>query len=59
MDILKKLILIEADKLDKLRKFKYEITYTNEYYLNMILYLLNDVNNWKIFTKIEGYGFNL
>ena len=59
MDILKKLILIEADKLDKLRKFEYEITYTNEYYLDMILYLLNDVNNWKFLTKIEGYGFNL
>jgi hypothetical protein len=36
-----------------------KLTYTNEYYLNMILYLLNDVNNWKLLTKIEGYGFNL
>ena len=32
--------------------------YTNEYYLNMILYFLNDVNNWKFFKNIEGYGFN-
>ena len=39
MDELKKLILIETDKLDKLIKFEYEIIYTNEYYLNMILYL--------------------
>ena len=52
MDELKKLILIEANNLDKLRKFEYEIMYTNEYYLNMILYLLNDIIVFKQFNWI-------
>ena len=46
MEILIKLILEETYKLDKKRKFEYYITYSNEYYLTMILYMLNDVNSW-------------
>jgi hypothetical protein len=45
MEKLKKLILIETDEINKLKKNKYNVLYTDEYYLKMILYILNDINN--------------
>jgi hypothetical protein len=56
MEKLKELILIEADKLDKLRKRVYNVLYINKYYLNMLMYMLNDINNWSFLKQIDGYG---
>jgi len=36
-------------------KYKNKIKYTNEYYLNMIFYMLNDVNNWKFLSELKMY----
>ena len=59
MEKLKELILIEADEINKLKKNKYNVLYTDEYYLKMILYILNDVNNWSFLKNVEGYGNNI
>jgi hypothetical protein len=42
---LKKIILEEIKILDNKRKDYYKVTYSNKYYLNMMLYLLKDLNN--------------
>jgi hypothetical protein len=59
MEKLKELILIEADKIDKFRKRDYNVLYSNKYYLNMMMYMLNDINNWKCLKQIDGYGNNI
>jgi len=59
MEEVKKYILEEIEILDKKRKVHYKIKYSNEYYLNMMMYLLNDVNNWTFLKKVEGYGENI
>lgn len=46
MEIVKKYILEEIDILDKNRKIHYKVKYSNKYYLDMMMYLLNDINNW-------------
>lgn len=56
MEIVKKYILEEIDILDKNRKTHYKVKYSNKYYLNMMMYLLNDINNWSFLKNIQGYG---
>lgn len=58
MEKIKKLILEEIDILDKKRKKHYTVKYSNKYYLDMMLYLLNDINNWSFLKNIQGYGEN-
>lgn len=59
MEQIKKYILNEIDSLDKKRKPHYKVKYTNEYYLDMMMHLLNDINNWKFLKNVKGYGENL
>ena len=56
MEIVKKYILEEIDILDKNRKIHYKVKYSNKYYLDMMMYLLNDINNWSFLKNIQGYG---
>jgi hypothetical protein len=58
MNILNELILKEVDKLNKLKKHEYKVIYSDKYYLKMIMYLLNDINNWSFLKNIKGYGNN-
>ena len=51
-----KYILEEIDILDKNRKIHYKVKYSNKYYLDMMMYLLNDINNWSFLKNIQGYG---
>jgi len=46
--------LIEINKLNKSRHPKYnnKIKYSDEYYLIMIYYMLNDVNNWNFLSNL-------
>ena len=59
MEEIKKLILEEIDILDKKRKKHYKVKYSNKYYLDMMIYLLNDINNWSFLKNIQGYGEHL
>ena len=36
-------------------KYKLKVKYSNEYYLTMIFYMLNDVNNWKFLSNLKNY----
>ena len=56
MEFVKNYILKELEILDSKRKRIYDVKYTNEYYINMMMYLFNDVNNWKFLKNIDGYG---
>ena len=43
MDEIKKYILKEIEILDNNKTKKYKIKYSNEYYVNMMMFLLKDV----------------
>lgn len=45
----------EINNVTKQVHIKYKTKYTNEYYLNMIFYMLNDVNNWKFLSELKMY----
>jgi hypothetical protein len=49
--------LIEINKINKSRHHKYykKIKYSDEYYLTMIYYMLNDVNNWNFLSNLKLY----
>ena len=49
--------LTEINKINKLRHPKYnqKIKYSDEYYLTMIYYMLNDVNNWNFLSNLKLY----
>ncbi len=50
------LCLIEIDKLNiNIDKNRYKSKYTNEYYLNFIFYILNDINKWSFTTKLKEW----
>jgi len=46
MEDIKKYILKEIDILNIKKTKKYNIKYSNKYYVDMMMHLLNDVNNW-------------
>lgn len=51
------LCLIEINKLNvNIDKNRYKSKYTNEYYLNFIFYMLNDINKWSFITKLKEYN---
>jgi hypothetical protein len=56
--IIKNLILNEVNKLDTKRHSKYKVKYTNEYYINMMMFLLKDINSWSFLKNISCYGNN-
>ena len=58
MEEIQKLILNEANELDKNRHHKYKSKYSNEYYIKMMLFLLKDVNSWSFIQNVIGYGNN-
>lgn len=39
-------------------KYKSKIKYSNEYYLTMIFFMLNDINNWKFLSNLKLYKSN-
>lgn len=54
-----KLCLIEINKLNKnINKNRYKVKYSDEYYLNFILYMLNDINRWSFISKLKDYNSN-
>lgn len=56
--LLLKCCLNEINKISKPRHKKYDskVKYSNEYYLTMIIFMLNDVNNWKFLSKLKTYN---
>ena len=46
---IKKLILNEVNEL-------YKNKYSYEYYINMMLFLLKDINSWCFLKNVVGYG---
>jgi hypothetical protein len=55
LKILLNCCLTEINKINKLRHPKYnqKIKYSDEYYLTMIYYMLNDVNNWNFLSNLK------
>jgi len=52
-----KLCLIEINKLNKnIDRNRYKVKYCDEYYLNFIFYMLNDINRWSFISKLKGYN---
>ena len=53
----KKLCLIEINKLNKhIDRKRYKAKYSDEYYLNFIFYMLNDINKWSFIVKLKDYN---
>ena len=51
-----KLCLIEINELNKnIDRNRYKVKYSNEYYLNFIFYVLNDINKWSFIVNLKGY----
>ena len=40
-------------------KYNKKIKYSNEYYLIMIYYILNDVNNWNFYQILNFMNLNI
>ena len=53
---IKKLILNEVNELYKNKHKKYKNKYRYEYYINMMLFLLKDINSWSFLKNVVGYG---
>lgn len=50
------LCIVEINKLNKnIDRNRYKVKYSNEYYLTLIFYMLNDVNNWSFISNLKGY----
>jgi hypothetical protein len=55
--LLKKLIIDEINKLNNKNNNRiYKVKYTNEYYLNMMFEVKNNINNWKYLTQLKAYN---
>ena len=49
--------LIEINKLNQsIDRKRYKVKYTDEYYLNFIFYILNDINRWSFITNLKNYN---
>ena len=59
-NLLMKCCLDGINKLKKPIHIKYQskIKYDNQYYLTMIFFMLNDVNNWKFLSNLKIYKSN-
>jgi len=54
---LKELCLIEIDKLNQnIDRKRYKVKYSDEYYLNFIFYILNDINRWSFIVNLKDYN---
>ncbi len=54
LNLLTKLCLIEINKINiNINKKRYKPKYSNEYYIDKIFNLLNDINNWKFLQNIK------
>jgi hypothetical protein len=52
-----KLCLIEINKLNKnIDRNRYKVKYSDEYYLNFMFYMLNDINKWSFISKLKDYN---
>ncbi len=52
-----KLCIVEINKLNKdIDRNRYKVKYSDEYYLTLIFYMLNDVNNWNFISKLKEYN---
>lgn len=52
-----KLCLIEINELNKnIDRNRYKVKYTDEYYLNFIFYILNDINRWSFIVNLKDYN---
>lgn len=56
MEEIKKLLLNEVNELYKNKHKKYKNKYSYEYYINMMLFLLKDINSWSFLKNVIGYG---
>ena len=53
----KKLCLISINKLNEhIDRKRYRVKYSDEYYLNFIFYMLNDINKWSFIVKLKDYN---
>ena len=53
----KKLCLIEINKLNEhIDRKRYKVKYSDEYYLNFIFYMLNDINKCSFIVKLKDYN---
>lgn len=51
--------LDEINKLtSNINRNRYKVIYSNEYYLQMIFNVFNDINNWKSLSKLKDYKSN-
>jgi hypothetical protein len=57
LKILLNCCLIVINKINKSKHHKYnkKIKYSDKYYLTMIYYMLNDVNNWNFLSNLKLY----
>ena len=49
-------MLNEVNELYKNKHKKYKNKYSYEYYINMMLFLLKDINGWSFLKNVVGYG---
>ena len=53
----KKLCLISINKLNEhIDRKRYRVKYSDEYYLNFIFYMLNNINKWSFIVKLKDYN---
>lgn len=57
-DKIKKIIIDVVNKIDVSKQKRYNLKYTNEYYVDMIFLLINKINSWPTLTDIKNYGFD-
>lgn len=51
------LCLIEINKLNKnIDRKRYKVKYSDEYYLNFIFHVLNDINKWSFIVNLKNYN---
>lgn len=56
MEQIKEILLNEVNELYKNKHHKYKNKYSYEYYIDMMLFLLKDINSWSFLKNVVGYG---
>lgn len=53
------LCLIEINKINiNIDRNRYKVKYSNEYFLKMIFYMYNNVNQWSFLSELKSYNSN-